>query len=120
MLLNNQNTNELVSIFMEHRQTALVAVINISHPSVRVQIAAMVKCLITTIHLLYECFMSKFPFLTGLIYIEPNIIGGSNNGLIFKQLNDILDENSKPTFDKLKIPESPLIAYIPQIIKEFR
>lgn len=103
MLLNNQNTNELVSIFMEHRQTALGTVINITHPSVRVQISAMVKCLITTIHLLYECFLC-----------------GSEDGLIFKQLEEITSEKSKPTFSKLKMPESPLLAYIPKIVKEFK
>ncbi|XP_044746658.1 conserved oligomeric Golgi complex subunit 1 [Coccinella septempunctata] len=103
MLLNNQSTNELVCVFMEHRKTALETVMNIGHSSVRVQISAILKCLITTIHLLYECFMCD-----------------SKNALIFKQLEEILSDNSKPTFSKLKMPESLLLLYIPQIIKEFR
>ncbi|KAL3287354.1 hypothetical protein HHI36_001828 [Cryptolaemus montrouzieri] len=105
MLLQNQNTTQLISIFMDHRKTALSTVINSPHGSVRFQISAMVKCLITTIHLLYDCFMD---------------CDGLKNGLIFKQLEEILSDNSEPTLSKLKLPISPLDAYIPQIIKEFR
>lgn len=59
LLLKNQSTNELLHIFIEHRKTALNTVINTPHSSVRLQISAMVRCLITTIHLLHHCFVCK-------------------------------------------------------------
>ncbi|KAK9892275.1 hypothetical protein WA026_019082 [Henosepilachna vigintioctopunctata] len=105
MLLQNQNTNQLISIFMDHRNTALSTVINISHSSVRIQISAMVKCLITTIHLLYDCFLNSCE---------------SQMGLIFKQLEEILSERSPPTLSKVKMAATPLDSYIPQLIREFR
>ncbi|CAH0551337.1 unnamed protein product [Brassicogethes aeneus] len=100
LLLENQSTEELLSIFIQHRKTALNTVINTSHSSVRVQISAMVRCLITTVHLLHDCF----------IY----------SGLIWQQLKEIVSENAVPTLSKLNLPNTPLESYIPKIIKEFR
>lgn len=60
MLLENQTGDDLLNIFIEHRKTALSTVINLSYSSVRVQISAMVRCLITTIRLLHECFICEF------------------------------------------------------------
>ncbi|XP_049823467.1 conserved oligomeric Golgi complex subunit 1 isoform X2 [Aethina tumida] len=105
LLLENQNSQELLSIFIEHRKTALNTVINSSHSSVRVQISAMVRCLITTVHLLHDCFINS----------EDN-----KKGLIWQQLDEIMSENAQPTLSKLSLPNTPLEAYIPDIIKQFR
>lgn len=67
MLLQNQSTNELLSVFIEHRKSALNTVINKPHSNVRLQISAMVRCLITTVHLLHDCFMCKD--LISLVYL---------------------------------------------------
>lgn len=57
MLLENQTSIDLLNVFIEHRHTALQTVINMEYSSVRVQISSMVKCILTTITLLYECFL---------------------------------------------------------------
>lgn len=59
MLIENQTNDQLLNIFIEHRKTALQTVINSQYSSVRFQIAAMVKCLITTVLLLHDCFICK-------------------------------------------------------------
>ncbi|CAH1981180.1 unnamed protein product [Acanthoscelides obtectus] len=65
----------------------------------------MVKCLITTIHLLHHCFICY---------------GGSDKGLIWQQLEEIVSESSPKTLSKLQLPASSLLLYIPEIIKQFR
>nr|CAH7720903.1 unnamed protein product [Callosobruchus chinensis] len=65
----------------------------------------MVKCLITTIHLLHHCFICY---------------GGSGKGLIWQQLEEIVSESSPKTLSKLQLPPSALLSYIPEIIKQFR
>lgn len=42
------------------------------------------------------------------------------NGLLWEQLNNIVDENAPATLSKLELPVTPLVTYIPDIIKEFR
>lgn len=59
MLIGNETDDKLLSIFIKHRQTALQTVINSQYSSVRLQISAMVKCLITTVLLLHDCFICK-------------------------------------------------------------
>nr|CAH7720901.1 unnamed protein product [Callosobruchus chinensis] len=105
LLLKNETCDKLLSIFIEHRKTALSTVINTSYSSVRVQICSMVKCLITTIHLLHHCFICY---------------GGSGKGLIWQQLEEIVSESSPKTLSKLQLPPSALLSYIPEIIKQFR
>lgn len=60
MLLENQTGVDLLNAFIEHRQTALQTVIDMEYSSVRTQISSMVKCLITTITLLHECFLGMY------------------------------------------------------------
>ncbi|VEN51670.1 unnamed protein product [Callosobruchus maculatus] len=105
LLLKNETCDKLLSIFIEHRKTALITVINTTYSSVRVQICSMVKCLITTIHLLHHCFICY---------------GGSGKGLIWQQLEEIVSESSPKTLSKLQLPASALLSYIPEIIKQFR
>ncbi|XP_015836994.1 conserved oligomeric Golgi complex subunit 1 isoform X2 [Tribolium castaneum] len=105
LLLRNQSATDLLNIFIEHRKIALNTVINTSHASVRLQISAMVRCLITTIHLLHDCFMCY---------------GNSKKGLIWQQLENIVEDESIPTLSKVDLPVTPLIAYIPDVIKQFR
>lgn len=59
MLLENQTSIDLLNVFINHRKIALQTVINMEYSSVRVQICSMVKCLLTTVTLLYECFLGK-------------------------------------------------------------
>lgn len=59
ILLENLTGTELLHTFAEHRKIALLAVINTSYPTVRMQISSMIRCLITTVHLLHDCFISK-------------------------------------------------------------
>ena len=95
---------------------------NTSHSSVRVQVSAMVKCLITTIHLLHDCFVCK----CGHIKIEHPFIkfelgyGDSKKGLIWQQLQNIVEDSSIPTLSKIELPVTPLLIYIPDIVKQFR
>lgn len=105
LLLQNQNMGKLISTFIQHRKTALNSVIHLEHSAVRLQIRAMVKCLTTTIQLLYDCFMCSTPF---------------DKGLIWKQLSDITGDSSMPTLLKLQLPKTPLDIYIPEIIKKFK
>ncbi|KAL1501649.1 hypothetical protein ABEB36_006943 [Hypothenemus hampei] len=104
ILLNCQTHNQLLSVFIDHRKTALNTVINSHYSSVRMQIAAMVKCIITTLLLLHDCF----------------IYNDSKNGLLWEELDNIISDNALPTISKVQLPKTPLIAYIPDIIKEFR
>ncbi|KAF7280737.1 hypothetical protein GWI33_005591 [Rhynchophorus ferrugineus] len=104
MLLENQTDDQLLNTFIEHRKTALQTLINSQFSNVRMQIAAMLRCLLTTIQLLHACFINT----------------GSKNGLIWEELDNIVGENSQPTISKLELPVTPLISYIPNIIKEFR
>lgn len=60
VLLENQGTTDLLNTFVNQRKIALSTVINSSHSSVRVQVGSMVHCLIATLHLLHDCFISKF------------------------------------------------------------
>lgn len=60
MLLESQTSSELLCTFISLRKTALTNVIQKLHPSVRHQLAAMVKCLTTTVHLLHHCFICKY------------------------------------------------------------
>ncbi|XP_044263815.1 conserved oligomeric Golgi complex subunit 1 isoform X2 [Tribolium madens] len=105
LFLRNQSATDLLNIFIDHRKIALNTVINSSHASVRVQISAMVRCLITTIHLLHDCFMC---------------FGNSKKGLIWQQLENIVEDESIPTLSKTELPITPLVAYIPDVIKQFR
>ncbi|KAJ3648533.1 hypothetical protein Zmor_020329 [Zophobas morio] len=105
LLLKNQSTSELLNIFIAHRKTTLNSVMNTSHSSVRVQVSAMVKCLITTIHLLHDCFVCY---------------GDSKKGLIWQQLQNIVEDSSIPTLSKIELPVTPLLIYIPDIVKQFR
>lgn len=57
MLIENQTNDQLLSIFIEHRKTALQTIISTQYGNVRLQIAAMVKCLLTTVLLLHDCFI---------------------------------------------------------------
>lgn len=59
MLLENQTGMDLLNMFIEHRKTALQTVITMEYSSVRIQISSMVKCLLTTVTLLYECFLGN-------------------------------------------------------------
>ncbi|XP_066149869.1 conserved oligomeric Golgi complex subunit 1 [Euwallacea fornicatus] len=104
MLIANQTHGELLSIFIEHRKTALKTVINSQYSSVRLQISAMVKCLITTVLLLHNCF----------------IYNDNKSGLLWEQICNIIGENAPPTLSKLDLPVTPLVAYIPDIIRQFR
>lgn len=60
MLLANQSSYDLLETFMELRKAALSMVINKPHFSVRVQITAMLHCLMSTVQLLHDCFISKY------------------------------------------------------------
>ncbi|KAJ8925268.1 hypothetical protein NQ315_009096 [Exocentrus adspersus] len=105
ILLENQSCDDLLSIFIKHRQTALITVINSSYSSVRIQVSSMVRCLITTIQLLHNCF----------ICTEKG-----NKGLIWQQLSDIVADSAPHTLSKLELPVTQLTSYIPEIIKQFR
>lgn len=82
MLLENQGTPDLLNTFVKHRKIALSTVISSSHSSVRVQISSMVHCLIATIRLLHDCFISElFVFvlsecLVDYFFKEPKILTG--------------------------------------------
>lgn len=71
MLLENHTSTELLNKFASIRKDALKSIINESYSSVRMQIAAMVKCIYTTIQLLHDCFFSKclFSILIYLYYL---------------------------------------------------
>ncbi|XP_030754438.1 conserved oligomeric Golgi complex subunit 1 isoform X2 [Sitophilus oryzae] len=103
MLLENQSNEQLLNVFIEHRKTALQTLINSQFSNVRKQIAAMVRCLITTIQLLHDCFIN----------IQ------NKDGLLLGELNNIVGENSASTLSKLELPVTPLISYIPNITREF-
>lgn len=105
MLLENETSLELVRFFVEIRKAALNSVIESNHPSVRAKIAAMVRCLITTVHLLHDCFLAH---------------GDSNRGLIWQELEAIVNENAPKTLSKVNLPLTPLTNYISEIIKQFR
>ncbi|XP_022908851.2 conserved oligomeric Golgi complex subunit 1 isoform X1 [Onthophagus taurus] len=105
MLLENQSSSELVNTFIEIRKAALKKVTMQNHGSVRQKLSAMVKCLTSTVLLIHDCFVS---------YKDSKI------GLIWTQLEEIVNEDSPPTLSKIVLPHSPLIIYIPDIIKEFR
>nr|XP_023021072.1 conserved oligomeric Golgi complex subunit 1 isoform X1 [Leptinotarsa decemlineata] len=105
LLLENQISNNLLSIFTEHRKTALNTVMNTPYSNVRMQVSSMVKCLMTTVRLLHDCFI------------------GAQNGeksLIWQQLQEIIGDSSPTTLSKLELPVTPLQTYIPEIIKQFR
>ncbi|CAG9862952.1 unnamed protein product [Phyllotreta striolata] len=104
-LLENQGSKDLISIFIEHRKTALNTVINSPYSSVRAQICSMVKCLLTTVRLLYDCFIS-----------DQN----GYRGLIWQQLQGIIGNTAPFTISKLDLPVTPLMSYLPEIIKQFR
>lgn len=40
--------------------------------------------------------------------------------MIWQQLEDIVEDSSIPTLSKMQLPISPLLSYIPDVIKEFR
>ncbi|KAF5299103.1 hypothetical protein FQR65_LT09461 [Abscondita terminalis] len=106
MLLEQYNNNtELINIFIQLRKAALNMVINEQHNSVRAQVTAMLRCLITTVHLLHECFINY---------------GNSDSGLIWQELKNIVSESAPPTLSKLALPPTPLIVYIPDLVKNFR
>ncbi|KAJ8962770.1 hypothetical protein NQ318_001169 [Aromia moschata] len=105
VLLESQSCKSLPSIFMEHRKTALNTVINTPYPSVRLQVSSMVRCLITTVHLLHDCFICT---------------EDGENGLIWQQLHDIISDSAPMTLSKLDLPTTPLVLYIPDIIKQYR
>ncbi|XP_056646572.1 conserved oligomeric Golgi complex subunit 1 isoform X1 [Diorhabda sublineata] len=105
LLLENQSSDDLVNIFIEHRKTALTTVINTPYSSVRAQICSMVKCLMTTIRLLHECFIS---------------VKNGFKGLIWQQLQEIVGNTAPSTLSKLELPITPLNSYIPEIIKQFK
>ncbi|XP_018569113.1 conserved oligomeric Golgi complex subunit 1 [Anoplophora glabripennis] len=105
MLLENQSCKDLLSIFVEHRKTALNTVINSTYSSVRIQVNAMVRCLVTTVHLLHDCFICT---------------GNGGKGLIWQQLNDIVADPAPRTLSKMELPVTPLTLYIPEIIRQFR
>ncbi|CAG9837073.1 unnamed protein product [Diabrotica balteata] len=105
LLLENQGCNDLIRIFIEHRRTALNTVINSQYSSVRAQICSMVKCLITTVHLLHDCFLS---------------VKNGCKGLIWQQLQDIMSPSAPPTLSKLDLPIIHQDDYIPDVISKFR
>ncbi|GJQ76325.1 hypothetical protein Trydic_g2048 [Trypoxylus dichotomus] len=105
MLLESQTNSELLSTFISVRKTALIKVIQKLHSSVRHQLAAMVKCLTSTVHLLHDCFISY---------------QRSNTGLIWQQLEDIVSDNAPSTLSKIVLTSRPLLKYVPEIISQFR
>lgn len=46
--------------------------------------------------------------------------GDSRKGLIWKQLENIVEDSSASTLSKIELPTTPLVGYIPDIIKQFR
>lgn len=60
MLLENQSSRNLLETFMALRKAALSKVMDRPHSSVRVQITAMLHCLVSTIQLLHDCFISTY------------------------------------------------------------
>lgn len=70
MLLESQTSSELLCTFINLRKTALIKVIQKLHSSVRHQLSAMVKCLITTVHLLHDCFICKYKITNTIIVIQ--------------------------------------------------
>lgn len=46
--------------------------------------------------------------------------GDSKKGLIWQQLEDIVEDESVSTLSKVELPITPLISYIPDVIKQFR
>ncbi|CAH1163940.1 unnamed protein product [Phaedon cochleariae] len=105
LLLEKQTSSDLLSIFIEHRKTALNTVMHTSYSSVRMQISSMVKCLITTVRLLHDCFICSL---------------NQQKGLIWQQLEEIVGGSSTTTLSKLQLPVTPLISYIPEVIRNFR
>ncbi|KAF2904284.1 hypothetical protein ILUMI_01887 [Ignelater luminosus] len=106
MLLERyQNDLELLNVFIELRKTALSMVINEPHISVRVQVTAMLKCLVTTVHLLHQCFINY---------------KNTKRGLIWQQLESIVSDDAPATLTKVNLPLTPLVVYITDIIKQFR
>lgn len=105
MLLENHKCSELLCKFIKLRKNALTTVIEATHSSVRAQVSAMVKCLYTTIILLHDCFLN---------YKD------THKGLIWHQLDGIVGDNSPTTLSTVQLPETNLLQYIPDIIKQFR
>lgn len=60
MLLENKSGSEVIKSFIEIRKFGLNNILQQSHTSVRRQLSAMVKCLMSTVHLLYECLICKY------------------------------------------------------------
>ncbi|XP_019759424.2 conserved oligomeric Golgi complex subunit 1 isoform X1 [Dendroctonus ponderosae] len=123
MLIENQTNDQLLNISIEHRKTALQTVINSQYSSVRFQIAAMVKCLITTVLLLHDCFVCKFKETASFRAQAKSPQcpdNDSKSGLLWKQLDSIVGPSAPATLSKLELPPTPLIAYVPEIIKQFR
>lgn len=57
ILLQTNSSLDLLNLFMDLRQSALLSIIEKQHESVRIQVAAMVQSLITTVHLIHDCFL---------------------------------------------------------------
>lgn len=51
------------------------------------------------------------------VYFADN---STKNGLLWEELNNIVGEDAPPTLSRLELPITPLVEYIPEIIKEFR
>lgn len=61
-------------------------------------------------------FKAKFDFIC-LYFLGHET---SNKGLIWVKLEEIVDDNSATTLSKVPLPNTPLVDYIPDIIKHFK
>ncbi|KAJ8970817.1 hypothetical protein NQ317_007180 [Molorchus minor] len=93
MLVENESCSKLLSIFIEHRK---------EHCRSGLQTSAMVRCLITTVHILHDCFICT---------------KNEKKGLIWQQLHEVIKESAPTTLSKLELPVSSLMSYIPEIAK---
>lgn len=106
MLLENYSSdNELINVFIHIRKAALDTVLNETHTTVRIQVTAMLKCLVTTIYLLHECFINY---------------KNTDCGFVWQQLKEIVNDSAPYTLSKVVLPSTPLLIYIPDVLTQFR
>lgn len=105
MLLQNETSLDLLKIFTEARSTSLSKITKISHSSVRLQVAAMVRCLMNTVHLSHDCFIYH---------------GNTSRGLIWQSLEMITGEKAPKTLATVPLRNPSFLDYLPDVIKNFK
>ncbi|XP_060531658.1 conserved oligomeric Golgi complex subunit 1-like [Cylas formicarius] len=92
MLLENQTGLKILEKCIEHRKAALDGVISSQHPSIRLLVMAVIRCLLTSVILFHDCFIKAKEGKT------------QNN-------EDYLN---------IQMPVTPLLSYIPDVVRQYR